>query len=293
MSVNLRSALLMILSMGFFAVEDALIKATSGQVPTGMIIWVIGLGGTLICLIWLPLRGVALWHPDFVHPKVLMRTGFEVVGGMFFVPALSMIPLTTVSAVVQATPLLVAMGAALFLGQKVGWRRWAAIMVGLFGVLLIIRPGLEGFEAATLLAVVGVSCLAARDIVTRSLETELTSLQLTFHAYVGLIVAGVLLMLILGQSVVVPTQQSMVFLAMAIAISICAYLAIVAATRQGDAAMTSSMRYSRMLFALVIGYFAFEEVPDAMTLIGAGIVIAAGLYTLIREARLARSGQAG
>lgn len=292
MSDNLRSALLMILAMGLFSVEDAIIKRLSQDIPTGVVILLIGVGGLSLFVLWALLRGQTLWTPHYLEPNVLGRTACEMLGTMFFVTALSLIPLTTASAVIQATPLVVASGAALFLGQQVGWRRWSAILVGFGGVLLIIRPGLDGFQPATILAVFGMIGLALRDLITRTIETPISGFQLTMQAYVGLVIAGFVLMLIGGQSFVWPTGPTMTLMIAAVVLSIVAYLTIVAATRKGDAATTSSFRYSRMLYALIIGYIAFGETADWATLLGAGIVIAAGLYTLIREARLARAGQA-
>lgn len=292
MTENLRGAVLMVVAMGLFAVEDALIKAMSDALASGFIIMLIGAGGFVIFGSWCLLRGMPIWTPEHFNQRVLARTGCEMFGTIFFVTALTLIPLTVVSAVVQATPLVVALGAAVFLGQKVGWRRWLAIFVGLAGVLMIIRPGMDGFQSATIFAVLGMIGLALRDLITRGLDTPIKGYQLTMQAYVGLVIAGGALMLAQGQSFAWPDAKNAAWLLLAVILSILAYLSIVSATRYGDAATVASFRYSRMLFALIIGYIAFDERADAMTLIGAVIVIAAGLFTLIREARLARAFQA-
>ncbi len=291
MSENIRGAMLMITAMGLFAIEDALIKAMSSSLPSGAIIMLIGAGGFITFGGWCLLRGWPIWTPEHFNPRVLARTGCEMFGTIFFVTALTLLPLTIVSAVIQATPLVVALGAALFLGQKVGWRRWLAIMVGFFGVLLIIRPGLDGFQPATIFAVLGMTGLALRDLVTRGLNSSIKGYQLTMQAFVALIFAGAALMLVQGQTLEPQEPKIWLLLLLAVFFSIVAYSAIVSATRYGDAATVSSFRYSRMPFALIIGYIAFDERADALTLIGAAIVIGAGLFTLIREARLARASQ--
>ena len=292
MTDTLRGALLMVLAMGLFSIEDAIIKHLSSEIPTGVVILIIGIGGLILFIAWTLIRGKPLWTPHYLEWNVLGRTGCEMVGTMFFVTALSLVPFTTASAVIQATPLVVASGAALFLRQTVGWRRWTAILVGFGGVLMIIRPGLDGFQPATIFAVFGMIGLASRDLITRSIDSPITGFQLTLQAYVGLVIAGALLMLIGDQSFVWPKGMMVIWMIAAVLLSILAYLVIVAATRKGDAATTSSFRYSRMLYALVIGYIVFGETADVATLVGVAIVIAAGLYTLIREARLARAGQA-
>lgn len=286
---NLRGAALMVIAMGCFAVEDAMIKVLVRDLPAGQILATICFGGLVLFLGWFILRGVPLWQREYLDPKVLARTGCDVAGSMMFVTSLSLIPLTTASAVIQATPLVVAMGAALFLGQKVGWRRWLAIVIGFAGVLIIIRPGTDSFQIATLLAVGGMLGLAARDIITRALTVSLTAPQLATHTFALIIPGGILMCIFQGQAFVMPNGGQILLLCAAIIIAILAYLALVGATRYGNAGIISSFRYSRMLFALILGYLFFDEIPDAATLIGAVIVISSGVFTLLREARLHRA----
>lgn len=289
---NIRGAVFMVFAMFCFAVEDALIKGLAGAIPAGQVLGTICLGGFVSFLAWSAYRGECLWQPAYLHPKVIIRSLCEVIGSCFFVSALALIPLTTASAVIQATPLVVAMGAALFLGQGIGWRRWIAIIVGFVGVLIIIRPGMEGFVPATLLAVGGMFGLAARDLVTRSLTVDLTGPQLGIHAFGMVAPAAFLLVLLQGQSLAAPTMPQWALLGAGVGIGMLAYLAIITATRKGNAGIISSFRYSRMVFALVVGYIAFTEIPDAATIIGATIIIASGIYTLWRETRLRRASLA-
>ncbi len=283
---NIRGAAFMVFAMFCFAVEDALIKGLSVSMPAGQVLSLICLGGMLGFLAWSATRGMPLWHPDYLHPKVILRSLCEVIGSCCFVSALALIPLTTASAVIQATPLVVAMGAALFLAQPVGWRRWLAILAGFIGVLIIIRPGMEGFQPATLLAVAGMLGLSARDLLTRSMKVDLSGVQFGIHAFAMVAPAAMLLVVLQGQRPVMPDGGQWLFLVAGIVIGMIAYLAIVAATRIGNAGIISSFRYSRMVFALIIGFIAFAEIPDTPTLIGVVIIIASGIYTLWREARL-------
>ncbi|MEM8851853.1 MAG: DMT family transporter [Pseudomonadota bacterium] len=289
MTDTLKGCGLMVAAMACFAVEDALIKSLSGSIPAAQIIWMLGLGGALAFAVWLQLTGRGLWSADYLNRAVLRRTAFEVFGTLCFVSALALIPLSTASAVIQATPLVVAMGAALFLGAKVGWRRWAAISVGFGGVLLILRPGATGFDPAVLLAVGGMLGLAARDLATRALPASITGPRLSVHAFSALVPTGIALQLALGAPFVAPGMADLTTLALCVGIGMAAYLTIVSATRLGDISVVSSFRYSRMLFALLIGVIVFGERPDGATLIGVAIVIASGLYTLIRETRIARA----
>jgi drug/metabolite transporter (DMT)-like permease len=280
----------MVASMACFAVEDALIKQLGGRLPAAQIIWVIGLGGALVLAFQMRRAGEALWIPAMNARGIWVRTGFEVFGTLFFVSALVTIPLSTASAVIQATPLVVAMGAALFLGAQVGWRRWVAISIGFGGVLLILRPGSDSFDPGTLLAIAGMCGLAGRDLATRRLPKTLSSARLSAVAFAALVPGGLILQMLQGLPIIVPDGRDAMILLLCIVIGLAGYLAIVGATRQGDLAVVSSFRYSRMVFALGLAVIFFKERPDFMTLLGIGVIIAAGLYTIVREARLARGG---
>lgn len=292
MTDTLRGAALMVGSMACFALEDGLIKALSGTFPAAQIIWMLGLGGSLAFVGWLIATGQTVWSPHYLRPQVLLRSGFEVAGTLCFVSALALIPLATASAVIQATPLVVAMGAAVFLGARVGWRRWLAIGVGFAGVLIILRPGSAAFDPATLLAVGGMLGLAARDLVTRTMPGIVSGARLSLHAFASLVPAGLLLQLLTGASWVIPDAAQIGILAVAVAVGMVGYLAIVGATRLGDISVVSSFRYSRMLFALIVGMVAFGERPDALMIVGVVIVIGSGVFTLLREARLRAASQA-
>lgn len=292
MTDTLRGAALMVGSMACFALEDGLIKALSGTFPAAQIIWMLGLGGSLAFVGWLIATGQTVWSPHYLRPQVLLRSGFEVAGTLCFVSALALIPLATASAVIQATPLVVAMGAAVFLGARVGWRRWLAIGVGFAGVLIILRPGSSAFDPATLLAVGGMLGLAARDLVTRTMPGIVSGARLSLHAFASLVPAGLLLQFLTGASWVIPDAAQIGILAVAVAVGMVGYLAIVGATRLGDISVVSSFRYSRMLFALIVGMVAFGERPDALMIVGVVIVIGSGVFTLLREARLRAASQA-
>ncbi|SEK91185.1 DMT family transporter [Jannaschia helgolandensis] len=292
MTDTLRGAALMVGSMACFALEDGLIKALSGTFPAAQIIWMLGLGGSLAFVGWLIATGQTVWSPHYLRPQVLLRSGFEVTGTLCFVSALALIPLATASAVIQATPLVVAMGAAVFLGACVGWRRWLAIGVGFAGVLIILRPGSSAFDPATLLAVGGMLGLAARDLVTRTMPGIVSGARLSLHAFASLVPAGLLLQFLTGASWVIPDAAQIGILAIAVAVGMVGYLAIVGATRLGDISVVSSFRYSRMLFALIVGMVAFGERPDALMIVGVVIVIGSGVFTLLREARLRAASQA-
>lgn len=287
-TANIRGAGLMVLAMLGFAVEDMLIKQMAAGMPVGQIVLILGLGG---CLIFGPITkayGDTILTRDMLQPALLIRNLAELVGTVGFVSAIALTPLSTASAILQATPLVVTLGAALFLGETVGWRRWLAILIGLSGVLLIIRPGTETFDPKSLLAVIGVLGLAARDLATRRVTQSVSSRVISLYAFAISILTGLILLWlgVTGDTLVIPTSIDSIRLAAAVAIGIGAYYAIVTATRIGEMSVIAPFRYTRLVFALILGGIAFGERPDAMTLLGAVIVVTSGVYTLLREAQL-------
>jgi drug/metabolite transporter (DMT)-like permease len=284
---NLRGSVLMVLAMAGFALEDMFIKRLAGAMPVGQIVMAIGLGGAVIFAAICAGQGRRLFTRDLLARPVLVRNAGEMAGTMCFVTAIALTPLSQASAILQATPLAVTLGAALFLGEPVGWRRWSAILVGFAGVMMVVRPGLAGFAPASLFAVGAVIGLAVRDLATRTVPAAISSMQLSAYAFATLVPTGAIL-LVFGEGAVMPGAVQMRDLALALACGVGAYYAIVAAMRVGEVAVVTPFRYTRLLFALVIGVAVFAERPDGWTLLGAAVIVASGLYTLMREARAGR-----
>ena len=181
---------------------------------------------------------------------------------------------------------MVTLGAALFLGDPVGWRRWSAILVGMFGVLLVIRPGMESFQILSLLAVLGVLGLSLRDLATRRVPKSTSSFQLSFLAFLALVPASLVFMLGTGTAFVAMTGVQWVFMVSALTFGMVAYYGIVAAMRIGEISFVTPFRYSRLLFAMVVGITVFQERPDMLTYVGATIIVASGIYTVWRERKV-------
>jgi len=287
---NLRGSALMVLAMAGFALEDMFIKRLSGDLPVGQILMLLGAGGAVIFGLAALSRGHALLSRDLLTWPVMLRNLGELIGTIGFVTAIALTPLASASAILQATPLAVTLGAALFLREQVGWRRWSAILVGFAGVLMVIRPGLSGFEPASLFAVQAVFGLAMRDLATRAVPHTVTSMQLSSYGFATIVPAGALLLWLSGGAVS-PSAANWRDIAFALLLGVAAYYAIVAAMRVGEVSFVTPFRYTRLIFALVIAVLIFDEQPDALTLVGAAIIIASGLYTLLRERRLRRQAR--
>ncbi|MGJ8597399.1 DMT family transporter [Sulfitobacter sp.] len=280
---NLRGAVLMVLAMLGFAIEDAFIKLMGDALPVGQIIVMLGIGGSAVFAVVVLAQKRALFERDMLAAPVLTRAAGEIMGTVCFISAIVFTPLSTASAILQATPLVVTLGAALFLGETVGWRRWAAISVGFLGVLMIIRPGLDGFSPLSLFAVGGVFGLALRDISTRKISASLSSMQLSFLGFLVLIPAGLMLLAVTGKSFTPLDARLWLLITASIAIGVFAYYGIVAAMRVGEVSFVTPFRYSRLIFAMIIGTTFFGERPDLLTILGGTVIVASGIYTVLRE----------
>lgn len=279
---NMRGILLMVLAMLGFAAEDMFLKLAAAGLPVGQILVFLGFPGAVFFALLARSRRQDPFSPSFFRPAVLLRNLCEMIGSVGFVTALALVPLATVTTILQAAPLFVTMGAALILGEVVGWRRWTAILIGFFGVLLVIRPGLEGFDPNVLWAVLGVVALSIRDLASRKVPKAVTSLQLAIWGFLAVGIAGLPMLAITGGAKV-PTAAETAYLLGALAVGTFAYWALTEATRLGEIAVVTPFRYSRLVFSTVVGLLVFSEVPDGYTLLGACIIISTGLYTLMRE----------
>jgi drug/metabolite transporter (DMT)-like permease len=287
MSMNSRAALLMVLSMAAFAGEDALLKLLSTALPTGQLLLLVGFGGMIAYGLWVGLRTGITWR-DLAHPGVVIRNLADGICALCYILALQAGDLSIVSAILQALPLLMTLGAALFLGEPVGWRRWLSIAFGFVGVLMIVRPGTDAFQPSNLLAVVAVVMLAVRDLATRRLPPRIDTGLVTASAFGMMGLSGAVLMVFGGQAFVMPGLGQTVGLAATLGFGLLGYVTMVIATRVGEISAIAPFRYSRLIFAIILGMLVFGERPDAWTLSGGAIIALAGIYTMWREARTRR-----
>ena len=278
---NLRGALLMCGAMAAFTVNDTFMKALGAHLPLFQAVF---LRGTLVTL---ALLAVASWRgtlrlglPRRDWNLLAVRTLAEIGAAYTFITAIFHMPLANATAILQALPLTVTMAGALFLGERVGWRRWTAIGVGFGGMLLVVKPGAEGFDAWSLYVVAAVGFVTLRDIATRRISAAVPSGMVAVVGAAGVTVWGGVMMLAEGAVPVPPAAWALV--AGAAGAVMLAYTCSVGTMRVGDVSFVAPFRYSSLLFALVLGFAVFGEFPGPYTLAGAAILMATGVYTLLR-----------
>lgn len=284
MNDNLRGAAFMTAAMAGFAVEDMFLKAAARQMPLGQVILIVGLCGVVTFGLMAARKGEAPVPAAFLHPALLIRSGFEVVGRLFYSLAIALTPLSTASAILQATPLLVVAAAAVLFKERVGWRRWSAVFTGFVGVLIILRPGLDGFSLLSLLAVVGMIGFAGRDLATRAAPKVLSNRQLGLAGFAMLALAGAILLAMTGGAAL-PDAKGFGLLVGTAVFAVLAYHALTSAMRTGEVSFVTPFRYTRLVFAMVLAVLVFHERPDAMTLLGSALIVISGIYALARANR--------
>ena len=289
MNATLRGIGLMTLAMAGFALTDMFIKLASATLPLGQILMVLGAGGALVFIALARRKGTNLWTRDAFHPAVLVRSAGEIVGTLGFTTALALTPISQASAILQTIPLAITFGAAVFLKEQVGWRRWAAVIAGFVGMLIILRPWSTAFDPNALFALLAVVGLSARDLVTRLVPPRITTPQLSAYNFLWLIPSGGILLAVSGELGTADLRTNSYLIAM-VACATVAYFAITASLRIAEVSAVTPFRYTRLVFAMAIGLLVFGERPDAATLVGSALIIGAGLYALARERHLHSPG---
>lgn len=272
----------MIAAMAVFAIEDAFIKAASTMLPVGEVLVLFGLGGALAFAFVALINKQPLYNPGVVSRPMLIRVVFEVSGRLFYVLALSLIPLSSVTVILQATPLVVVAGAAVVFGEKVGWRRWTAIFLGLIGVVVIIQPGTDGFSMLSLLAVLGMLGFAGRDLASRAAPAAMSTAILGLYGFISIIVAGGLYSAWQGVAFVMPDARISLYVLGAVLAGVTAYSCLMKAMRTGEVSAVTPFRYSRLLFGIALGIVLFGERLSLAMVVGSGLIVVSGLFILWR-----------
>lgn len=279
MTPNLRGSLFMAASMAGFAVEDSFIKAAAAEVPLGQILIFMGLAGIGFFSARAAQAGDVPVPRAALSRTMALRSAFEVAGRLFYALAIALTPISVASAILQATPLVVVLGAAVLFGERVGTARWLAILAGFVGVLVILRPGLAGFDALSLLALAGMLGFAGRDLATRAAPPALSNAQLGVAGFAMLGLSGIVILVAQG-GVALPSAHGWLLMCGAAGFGIFGYAALTVAMRTGEVSAVTPLRYTRLVFAMLLGALVFQERPDGMTLIGAAIIVSCGLFIL-------------
>ena len=279
---NQRSNLLgigwMIASMAGFSIEDAFLKIVTKQVPVGQVLMMFGATGLCVFALMAKRAGAPLFQPEVFTKRMFYRAVFEFFGRLFYILAIALTPMSSATAILQAAPLFVVLGARIFLREKVEATIWIAIFVGLLGVLIILRPSAEDFSLMSLLALVGTLGFVGRDLFSRTAPPALTKEVLGFYGFTTMVFAGAFFAVWDGKPFVPLQTQQLLMLGTALMAGVFGYTALMVAMRTGSIGSVTPYRYSRLLFGISIGVLVFGEQLDAPMLLGCAVVMGAGLF---------------
>ena len=284
---NLRAILLMTAAMAAFAISDAFIKQAADVIGTTQCIALISLGNFVIFAPQVWQHDERILSRNLFHPAVAIRTMGEVMGSFGLVLAITLNPLSTATAIIQAQPLALTLAAAVFLRESVGWRRWVAVAAGFAGVMIIMRPGFGAFDPNLLWTLLAITGLTMRDIGSRMLPRHISSpFALTWAVALLTVIATMLMFFDRGWTPM-DTWTTLCILAATATVTI-AFVAITLALRTGEVSAVAPFRYTRIIFAMAIAMIFFAERPDALTWIGTAVIVGSGIYAFWRERQLAR-----
>lgn len=283
MHPNLRGALFMVLSMCAFAVEDALLKHAFAGIPPGLAFTLFSLTALFICIALSKRAGDAVFPQSFLSKPLMIRSAIELVGRLFFTLSLAFVSLSMTTVILQAAPLVVALGAQVLFGERIGPRRWIAMGVGFAGVLMILRPAPGMFDPLVILPILGMLGFAGRDLATRASPPHISSRQLGTLGFSVTTITGLIMWAFDPRLPQAATTGQWGAIIAAGIVGTIAYNTLTLAMRSGEISVVAPFRYSRLIVALLIAFFIFHERPDITTLIGGALIVISGIYTLLRS----------
>jgi drug/metabolite transporter (DMT)-like permease len=278
---NRRGILGMLVAMALFSANDALLKLASASLPPGQIMAVRGLFATMIALAIVAAAGHTRVLGKLASPFVLLRAGLESAVAFLFITSLAHLPIATITAIAQSTPILMSLAMVLLGLEKVGWRSWASILAGFLGVLVIVRPGPEGFDVYALLAIGVAAMVAARDIATRFVPADVPTPVITLSTTSAVGVAGLVVGIAEGWPPL--AARELAYIGAAAVLVTLGNFAVIVAFRGTEVSVVSPFRYSVILWAVLSGLIVFGEWPDTLAFVGIALIVGSGVYTIHRE----------
>jgi drug/metabolite transporter (DMT)-like permease len=286
MTPNLRGILAMCIAMALFIVNDTLVKLAAAELPTHQILFLRGLMATLLLCGALAVTGIGREWRRALHPLVGIRSLLEAAVAYLYIAALATLAVADATAILLLSPLLITAYGAIVMKEDVRWRRWAAIAVGCLGMLLVLRPGGSAFGIGAVLAVLSTVGVAARDLVTRRLPSDIPTLLVTASTVLVLTLMSGAASLLLPNAPVRPT--AFVWLAVAAALVLAGNFAIILAFRGVDVSAVSPFRYTTIVWAVAASWLVFGEIPTPVGWLGIALIVGGGLYAMHRETVAAR-----
>jgi len=275
-----KAIIAMVLGAAVLAANDAVLKWLTNDYHVGQIIFCRGI------FVSLPLT-VLIWNAGgfkslrTVNPTgQALRAALVIVGTFFFISGLAYLPLAEAIAIAFAGPLFITALAQPLLGERVGWRRWSAVLTGFIGILLIVRPGNAVIQWAVLLPLMASLAGALRDLLTRHLSSQENTVALLFYTTIGVIFASLATIPFIW--IPVPLVDWGWFATCGFLVGFAHFL-MIETFRYGEATLVAPFKYSGVIWAGLLGYLIWGDIPGLTAVLGVSIVIISGIYILHRE----------
>lgn len=273
----------MVAGMGVQAVNDTVIKLVAARLPASEIMALRGMMAVALALAVVLAMGDGRRLKELANPLVALRSVLEAMACLTYMTALAHLGLAEFTSIVQATPLIITALAVLLGWQSVGWKRWAAIGTGFFGVLLIAKPSMHGVNVYAALTLLSACFMAVRDLVTSKIPSSAPSMVVTLGCTIAVTAVGFGAGAAQSGPWLTPTGPEAALIVAAGGLVVGCNMLIVTAFRLGDMTVVGPFRYSVILAALALGWAVWGDVPDALALLGSALIVGSGLYALKRE----------
>ncbi len=278
---NRTGILMMVAAMASFIANDAIVKYVSDSVPTAQLIFVRGAMATVLVFAVVRAMGTKIRIREMTRGWVATRASVDAVATVLYLVSLFHLPIANATAINLASPLFITVLAVVFLREQVGAHRWAATAAGFIGVLLVIQPRAEGFNAFALLCLLATALHATRDLITRRIGVHVPSILVTLATTIAVTVLGGVLSIFEGWAPL--GWRAAGLLAIASALLAAGHYAVISAMRHGEISLVAPFRYTALLWAVLLGYLIWGNLPGAVAQAGIVLMISAGLYVLHRE----------
>jgi drug/metabolite transporter (DMT)-like permease len=277
-AANRRGVLAMSAGMASFVSNDTLVKYVSESLPSSQLIFLRGTFATALLLVVVQAMGLTRQIPRLLDRRVVLRSLFDSFATMTYLTSLFHLPLANATAINMATPLVITLFAVVAFNERVGPGRWMAIATGFTGVLLVVQPSSTAFNAYALLCLGGTLLHASRDLMTRTIDARIPSILITLSTAIMVTLMAAV------WSVWQPWKpvhwQQLALLACAAVFLSGGYYLLTISMRGGEMSVIAPFRYAGLLFALVLGFVVWGDVPNAVALGGIALLVAAGLYVV-------------
>ncbi|MGE0230732.1 MAG: DMT family transporter [Flavobacteriaceae bacterium] len=284
LSDNMQGILAMTAASMFFITNDSTVKILGGSLPVPQIIFLRGAIAAVLIFIVARHFGHLKPIPRVAWGKLTLRTVAEIACTLLYLTSLMHMPIPNSTAIIQTAPLFLTIYAALVIKEGVGWRRWSAVLFGFVGMLLIVKPGTDGFNAFAVLAIIAALMVTTRDLLTRFMPHDIPAMTITLITMSGLSAAGGAITLFTGEWEPV-SPRNWLLICLSAAVLTIGFVFVISAMRKGEVAVVTPYRYTILIGALFYGYILFGEVPDMLSSLGIVLIVGSNLYVFARERR--------